>query len=485
MLASIVLVVIPIQLAIGSDIVVLGLSTATILIGCYSIYRHGLNTYGSFSIIWFVTNYIIVSAITKTVLLQPLDSNLYAPVFSFFAVFMTVVQMYLAFTISKFIHIRGMFSRPCLSGHYLLYIGFMSFFIASASWLLNQIFSTEVAAASGVGHGLGGFAILRDFAFMNVISLTAYNIMRSNGRYSLSFPSIAMIFLLSIMFFLDNKNIMILLIILSYVLTCIYFNYKWKLRHIGILIFLLVMTGVFIMPVAQLYRNMGIRTLSFSSKVSLVYDVISKTSVSDLISHADNSTTSAYASGYYDYYGNNRFQQVIGRFSSIQQVDPILASDKLLSNNAWSMLYHNLMILIPRVLYEGNKAKDDDSPEYKIVTNLGLASSSTGQYPTIPLLSEAYIYFGLIGLLIIPFVFYLSLFSIQRLIAWDLEMNVFSIFFLIISLNYIYTGNVGQVIGYILRTIPTFIALFWIINLIYKRLFIVQHKKKLIKQRAI
>ena len=466
-----------VQLALGANVLVLGIALCTIAIAWLCIKLRGGGNYGSVTVFLFVTNTITVAIFIKTFLLQDLDSNLYEPALSFLAIFIGSLEFFLALIVVDSMHIRSIF-RPCYNTRYLNFIGLTTFAIGTVSWLLNQAYSHAISNYATDDPGIGGFSIFRNLFIMSIVSLTASTILKSNFRRSANFLTVVTFLCAGVMGFIDNSKRQILMLFIAYLLTCYYFKKPFSAKQIVPCSLVLIVAVIFVFPVTQYLRALQIQKLDLSDKIYLATDVIGDTEFNRLIKDAQDAKQHAYSGGYYNYFGGGgRFQMLGGRFASVQQIDPVFDAANKSSQLGWGLIAHGFKSVIPRILYP---EKDNRADGYIIATSLGLTGYGSGPYPTVPLLACAYAALGVPGLLFIPFLTFLCYLVVQRVVVWRVDYNIFAIFFLCQFFNYIHEGSFQKYVGTILRDIPTFVVIFILIGWIYKRTFFPRIGKRMI-----
>jgi hypothetical protein len=170
-----------------------------------------------------------------------------------------------------------------------------------------------------------------------------------------------------------------------------------------------------------------------------------------------------FEEGYYDYFGGGEGQMLIGRYASVQQVDPITAQINRQGPLGGSVVWPSLWRQLPRFVYPD---KPEFGESYWIVVNLGLIDPAGGKFPTVPLVAQAYAGYGVIGLLTIPFVTFLSFLLMLKKLGWNLNRNVYAIFFLCqFVIVYANQGDLSQYGGAALRGFPSFALIFIVLGL--------------------
>jgi hypothetical protein len=169
-----------------------------------------------------------------------------------------------------------------------------------------------------------------------------------------------------------------------------------------------------------------------------------------------------FEEGYYDYFGGGEGQMLIGRYASVQQVDPVIAQINRQGPLGGSVVWPSFLRQLPRFIYPD---KPEFGESYWIVVYLDLIDPAGGKFPTVPLVAQAYAGYGLIGLLMIPFVTFLILLLILKKLGWNLNRNVYAIFFFCqFVIVYANQGDLSQYGGATLRGFPSFALIFVVLG---------------------
>lgn len=180
--------------------------------------------------------------------------------------------------------------------------------------------------------------------------------------------------------------------------------------------------------------------------------------------HYSSLADQQFVGGYYNYFGGNTGQMLLGRYASIQQVDPVVDQVNAQGALGGSVIWPAFTRLLPRFI-------NPDKPEYTnaflITVRLGLQDWENGKFPTVPLVAQAYAGYGYGGLLAIPFVTFVVFLLALKKLGWKLYRNVYAIFFFCdFVVVYANQGTLGQYAGSILRSFPLLALVFWLLMLV-------------------
>jgi hypothetical protein len=202
--------------------------------------------------------------------------------------------------------------------------------------------------------------------------------------------------------------------------------------------------------------------MTVSTNINFMAQSVESLLVNGDINHFEGLARNQFRGGYYNYYGTNgREQMLLGRFSSVQQIDPIIAQVNKQGIIGGSVVWSSLVRLLPRFIYP-NKPRYFNS--YHIVVDLGLITPAGGKYPTVPLAGQVYAGYGMAGVFVIPFLTFLIFLLLLKKLGWNLYRNIYAIYFFVV---FVFIGagqdSFGQFTGSALRGLPLFTIVFWIL----------------------
>jgi hypothetical protein len=265
---------------------------------------------------------------------------------------------------------------------------------------------------------------------------------------------------------IDNTKTGVALPALSFFVTALFFRGRpSKSLLLGSLAAGVVFVSV-LGPLTHIYRAFDIQDLSLSDRLSLLQVEGSRMLNGDAFQQYNQLGADQFTQGYYDYFGGGKGQMIVGRYASVQQIDPVVNSINHFNPLGGALVWRGLAHSLPRFLYPD---KPQEAESYEIVVSLGLVDASGGKYPTVPLVAQAYAGYGVTGLLFIPFLTFLFFLLAAKKVGWDLERNVYAVFFfcqfLVVYAN---QGDFSQYTGEALRGFPVFAVMFRAIERIYR-----------------
>jgi hypothetical protein len=247
----------------------------------------------------------------------------------------------------------------------------------------------------------------------------------------------------------------------SYFVTSLFYRKYFTLSQVTIGALGVVLLATLIAPMIQAYRAMDILELRWQERVELLERGAKVLLVDSRLEDYTRLVTERSAAGYYDYFGEGSGQILIGRYASVQQIDPVIGEVSRRSAIGGTVIWPAFSRILPTFIYP---EKPRLPQSYDIVVRLGLVKLGGGIYPTVPLLAQSYAGYGVAGLLIIPFLtFVVFLLTIKKL-GWHLYRNVYAIFFsCMFIVVYGNQGDLGHYASTALRSFPTLAVVLWLL----------------------
>lgn len=451
-----------IQLALGASPMVVILVAFAVGTGLFGFLALGAFNSAAWLSLFYVLGNVLVALFAKTLFFQPLDGNLYEPLTSYVAVAISTSALVAAIVLVRRINFGKPLFVATSNRELLSWLCWGSFYIAVVAWIGNQYFQGPG------GAGFGGIAIFRSLILMAVIARAALLIESSNGASSFD-ARLGLILLVGVLFgLISNSKSYAAYPIVSYFFTVIFYQRVLSRRHIALFLGGLIVFVVVIAPLIQALRYMGQQQMSIDKRADLVLSSIESIASRGNVFRYNKLANIAFSNGYYYNYfgGQGRAQMLVGRYASVQQIDPVIALTDKRGEMGGAVIWPALTRLLPHFLFPG---KPKYGAAYHIVVALGLASSESGKYPTVPLAGQAYAAYGIIGVLIVPFLSFFIFSMALKKLGWHLYRNVYAIFFFTeFIVIYANQGDLGQYAAAVLRNFPLFGATFWLIGRSYR-----------------
>jgi len=461
---ALVVVSVVIQVVLGANLVVLALAMVSCVAGLLGFRIAGAYRSAAWLAFFFVLGNVIVALLAKTVLFQRLDSNLYVPLESFAILAVGSVVLLIALLISLIIPVGKPLFRSVQNPRLLQFLSHSTFALGTLFWYLTRVFQDPE------GSGFGGVFVFWNLLLMAVIARTAMVLERTDGRRSIDAALVLILFGCVVMGLIDNSKTEVALPIMAYLATSVFYR-RGLTRGQSVAGALgIVLMAAVIGPMIHAYRALGIHDMPWRERAALM-----ERGVTDALVHGDvkfyrqvvsEVASLDFGSGYYDYFGKGSGQMLLGRYASIQQIDPEIATVNRRGFRGVSVIWPAFPRLLPTFVYP-NKPRDMES--LVLLVQLGIMDPEGNKYPTVPLLAQSYAGYGITGVLVIPFLVFVGFLLALKKLGWNLHRNVFAIFFLCVFLVvYANQGDLGQYAEAVLRSFPLLAATLWLVSRRYR-----------------
>jgi len=461
---ALVVACVAVQLALGASPVVLALAMISCVAGLVGFQIAGAYQSGAWLAFSFVLGNVIVALVAKTAFLQRVDSNLYVPLESFSVLAISSVVLLIALLTGVTIPVGKPLFRSIRDPRLLRFLSNSSFALGTLFWYLTRLFQDPGAS------GFGGVAVFWNLLLMAVIARTAMVIERTDGRRSVDVTLIMILLACVAMGLIDNSKTEVALPIIAYFATSLFFVRGITRRQCVAGALGVVLMAAVIGPMIHAYRALGIHDIPWRQRVGLlgrgVEDVLAHGDVAFYQEVASEVASMDFGSGYYDYFGKGSGQMLLGRYASIQQIDPVIATVNRRGLRGGSVIWPAFQRLVPTLLFP---AKPRDTEGFLLLVQLGISDPEGNKYPTVPLIAQSYAAYGSTGVVLIPFLSFLSFLLALKKLGWRLYRNVFAIFFLCVFLVvYANQGDFSQYAEAVLRTFPLLAATLWLVSRLYR-----------------
>jgi len=444
------------QVALGADLVVLALAVITCAAGLAGFRLAGAYNAAGWLAFFFVLGNIIVALAAKTLLFQPVDSRLYAPIESFSILTAGAVELLIAVGISLIVPVGKSVFHSIRDPRFLIRLSNSTFLLGTLFWFLNRLFQDPG------GSSFGGIAVFWNLVLMAVIARTAFLLERSNGGRSIDSGLVLILGACVAMGLIDNSKTGVALPIVSYFATSLFYRRGLTYQQIAGAAFGLVLVAALLGPMIHAFRALGVQEIPWRQRIDLIERGAKDALVVGRLKRYEQLASGQFSSGYYDYFGQGREQMLVGRYASIQQLDPVIATTSRHSTLGGSIIWPAFGRLLPSFIYP---AKPHDIESYRALVHLGLIDPTGGRYPTVPLLAQSYAAYGVAGVILIPLLTFTAFLLTLKKLGWNLHRNVFGIFFFCVFIVvYANQGDLGQYAGFALRNFPLLAALLWLLT---------------------
>jgi len=453
-----------VQVALSADLVVLALAMISCAAGLAGFRIAGAYQSGAWLAFLFVLGNAIVALVAKTLFLQPLDSNLYAPLESFLVLTAGSAVLLIALVISLILPVGKPVFRAIKDPRLLRFLSSSTFALGTLFWFLTRRFQDPG------GSGFGGVAVFWNLVVMAVIARTAMLLERTDDRRSVDLRLFMILGACIVMGLIDNSKAEVALPIVAYFITSLFYRRGVTRGQVASGTLGLVLMAVLVGPVIHTFRALGIQNMPWQQRVSLiergVKDALGRGDFASYQEVASEVASRDFGSGYYDYFGKGSGQMLVGRYASIQQIDPVIATVNRRGLLGPSIIWPAFPRLLPTFIYP---TKPRYTESFRLLVQLGIVDPEGGKYPTVPLLAQSYAGYGSLGLLLIPFLTFLVFLLALKKLGWNLHRNVFAISFsCVFILVYANQGDLAQYAEAVLRNFPLLAAVFWLLARIHR-----------------
>lgn len=446
------------QLLLGAPPAVVLLALLAVAFGITGFKLLGPYNLGAWVALFYVFGNVLVALYAKTIFGQPLDSNLYAPLASFFALSVTSGALLLALLLARRIGVGQPLLQPSRDPRFLFKFSWACLVLGILFWLLNRI------AQDPVESDFGGVALFRDLLFMAVIARTAALLESSANRRAFDMRLGLTIAASAFVGLIDNAKTAMALPVLSYFIAVLFYRGGLPVKLIVILTGGGFLFGSVVAPVVHSLRALGQQELRVGERIDFVASSIGALLEDPgAFGHVQRLAAGAFEGGYYKYFGGNGAgQMLLGRYASVQQIDPVISEVDASSPMGGEAVWPALTRLVPSFIFPD---KPRFTEAFNTLVHYRLVDPEGGKFPTLPLAGQVYAAYGLLGLMTIPFFTFLAFFLLIKKIGWHMHRNIYAIFFFCsFVVVYAAQGDFGQYAGATLRNVPLFAALFLIVG---------------------
>jgi hypothetical protein len=408
----------------------------------------------------YIFNTVILAGIIKTVLFQPLSSNLYAPIESYAASFVAFLAVLLAIYISK----RTPVGKPILKSQIRLkklkYLSVYSFIIGTIAWFLHQSYLIDRRSVYfDPQESFGGFGIFTNLLFMGIICATAYVIYSTDKKKSMNIYVLFMLIIVSAMSIVESRLTNIGLAFVSYFATAIFLRSKITSKQIVLSASMILFLFFVITPIVQYYRS-TLWYIPIEQRINYVLDnfneIYSPRNISYYYGKIKDKEVDRYR-----YFGFNA--GFIDRFAAVQINDDIISEVVRQGFYDSKFYYEDYVNMLPSFLYPN---KDPFSTGDILRWHYGLRYSDSIGFTLAPLISNAYSAGGMILVFFFVLYCFLFLFLVLKKLNWNLD-NVYGIFFFLLLAIGIHQNAHYFFVNNLIRIIPMSLLIFIIYETTY------------------
>lgn len=445
-----------VQIGLGASLTVLFLAAFSIFVGLYGFWLFGAGNLAGWFCLFYMAGNVLFAFYAKTILGQTVESYLYAPTVSYLVQAICGAALLAALIASQWISVGRTFP-PITDLPTLRFLAWASFTIGLSIEVYHTYGDRGLA-----GPEYGGLAMFGSLMYLGIVCRTAYVILQSRGRKHIDSVVLLMLLVSTAFGIFMNGRGNTAMPCLYFFATLLFFKGKLPLRYVvalccGAFLFTLVA------PAILVFRYMGLRDLPLGEEVKAFEYALPM--MLNPEEYAFKTGQLGREVGYYSYFGGTKGQVVLGRFASIQQIDPAISKTDDGQPLGSELFFDAFRELLPTFI-------DPDKPtvnnSFLILTRQGLTSAAQGLYPTLPLAGEIYSLFGMWGVLSIPFGIFLAYALVLKKIGWGLYGNAYSIYILCSTVSHVHDGALEAYLGGIFRGLPLLTLLVWLLMKSYQ-----------------
>jgi hypothetical protein len=236
---------------------------------------------------------------------------------------------------------------------------------------------------------------------------------------------------------------------LCFVATVLFFKGRLPWRYVAALVGGIALY-LAITPIMLTFRYMGFGAMSLDKEIDVIENMAPTLLDGDVLSvlASKHAHTRSLA---YDYYGDNgKGQLILGRFSSIQQIDPIIYAAEIRGTLGGEIILDGFRANTPKFI---NPNKPAEITGLTVTKSLGVFRGG-GSRPTVPFAAIVYAAYGTMGVILIPLATFLAYLLMLKKICWDIRGNIFAIFLLVTQVDGIHSAEFRHIVGYVMRDMP-------------------------------
>lgn len=431
-------------------------------IGLVGFVALGPYNVGAWISLFYVLGNTLVAIYAKAALGQALDSNLSESTLSFCLLLISSLAL-----LSCLLFVRRIPLGPPLFDQVrdlrrLRWLSWGCFILGTGASVLNRLFSDTPDESTS----FGGFAIFHDLLLMAVIARTAMVLERSQDSRSFDLTLGAMMAIGVLLGLVDNQKTAAALPVISWFVTMLIYRGRISRKTVVVLALGGAAFSFIISPFVHAMRALGQQEMKLADRIEFVVDMTSQLVESpDRFAQIEQLAASQFGNGYYDYFGENGSgQMLLGRYTSVQQIDPVIAEHEKKGDQGGDVIWPAFVRLLPSLINANKSA--DNGQEFTILVNYGLIDPAGGKNPSLPIVGQAYAAYGYPGAVLLPAIgFFLALLVLKKL-NWGMDRNVYGIFwFCQFVIVYASQGSFGQYVTFALRWFPSLALIFWLVVL--------------------
>lgn len=450
-----------IQLALGAGFAALVCCVASGAAGLLAFTVLGARNVGAWIALVYSLGSALIPLYSKSLLWQPIDSNLSEPSASFMLVAIGAWLLLFVLLLVRRLPVGAPVFRPIGDPRTFAFLSWGCFALGTLAFLWNR----WIADAS-TGEVFGGLAIFRDILLMAVIARVALLLSQSEGARSFDLMLGCIITCGVVFGLLDNAKTLAALPVVSYFVAVFALRGSVSKRATLLLVVGAISFSALLAPFVHALRALGQQEMTLTERVDFVWNTASKLiGAPERFGELQKLASSQFAGGYYNYFGGGGAgQMLLGRYAAVQQIDPVVAEHVRKGDQGGEAVWPAFARLLPSAFNQDKSA--DTGLEFSILVQYGLIDPGGGKFPTLPVVGQSLAAFGLPGVFGFSVLAFALMAIVLKKLGWNLGRNLFGIFVVCqFAVVYPAQASFGQYLAYALRFWPTlalvFVLLIW------------------------
>ena len=422
---------------------------------------------GGFGIGMIGLKVVIISQLAKVMFGQPGNSYLDVPIKTIGILTLGMGAIYMAgLSVNKFAKVDKVMKR-IEDTEGLLGLSVLVYVLGLGSYLYVMFHGYDQSLGDISVGGIVG--LLRQIGFiypLATICAIAYTLKVSGGTRSVSLWAMVTLFTQFAFGILATSKQMMFEPFLLYLLTCLAFGYRFKLRHVLSISLVSLIMVLVLFPFAQIGRvltrdndpsqNVALTKL-FIGQIFMKRENLEEVEV--FIEEAADKHQRFY------YYGKNT--GLLDRMSLIEQNDELFRAVEEQGYSGWHTISHGFRMLPPRFLYA-------DKPVYNTANYFGhkIEMISENDYTTqisMGIIAEAYDAFGWIGTLVIPYLTLAAFILVYNSLSGSLKANIWAVFLINIFQHNLVEATISSLTLYIFQFPVLLLSLYFILTIVVNK----------------
>ena len=422
----------------------------------------GVDTFSGILVTYLAAQHVLISQIAKVCFWQPADTKLRSPLVTMGAYAAAMGALWLAAAVSNRTGAgrrRALFI-PNTDVRYLYWLAIASSVLAIAQRaVLMGVGGGGAAVTGGILGPINTLVFLPDLA---IASGTAYMIRSSQGRRSFGPLNGAIIVVMSSMGVLGTTRVAILGPIITYLLTCVAFRFRFRRSHLLVL-------GVFFLIAQRLLFPLALmgRSIAHNSKVGLRENW--GASFNLLVSAVEDPSFIPKAEAreekqrhFFQYYG--QAMPELDRYSMIIWADASITATLSHGTLGMTTIEPGFAVLVPRFIQPDKPFLNTGNfLAHRIPRWIPKSDVTTGI--SLGFIPDCFSSFGWAGVTVIPFLIGLGIFTLYRFImTTKVWYNVWALALVVHSCWNFSEETIDSQIITIFQTALVTAIVFWLIH---------------------